>query len=304
LQERVYGAVPPPAIGSSFNRYSAGSRSDPGVWPVNWNRTFHLAPAPGAASRGAALLLHGLTDSPYSLRSIGRAPRRARLRGRRAAAARARHGALGPAQLRVEDMQAAVRSRCATCARVAVRTGRCTRRLLERRGAGRRLHAGGTRRRSAADAGRPRADLARDRRSRSFAAVVGRTQDGALLVPGFERAAWEVIGTEFDPYKYTSFSFTRPARRSASRAGDAASSGAPTAQPLRGFPPVLAFLSTVDSTVKAEAVTDALLERLAPDGHELVLFDVNRYADVQPLLVTDPGPLTQRLRARRSGRTP
>jgi hypothetical protein len=61
---------------------------------------------------------------------------------------------------------------------------------------------------------------------------------------------------------------------------------------------VLAFLSTVDSTVRAEAVTDALLDHLAPDGHELVLFDVNRYSDVQPLLVSDPGPLTARLRAR------
>jgi hypothetical protein len=50
--------------------------------------------------------------------------------------------------------------------------------------------------------------------------------------------------------------------------------------------------------VRAEAVTDALLDHLAPDGHELVLFDVNRYADVQPLLVSDAGPLTARLRAR------
>jgi hypothetical protein len=118
-------------------------------------------------------------------------------------------------------------------------------------------------------------------------------------VPGFERAAWEVIGTEFDPYKYTSFSFhaagetfrlTRALARAIERRADGG--------PLHGFPPVLAFLSTVDSTVKAEAVTDTLLDRLAPDGHELVLFDVNRHADVQALLVDDPGPLTERLRSR------
>jgi hypothetical protein len=60
---------------------------------------------------------------------------------------------------------------------------------------------------------------------------------------------------------------------------------------------VLVFLSAVDATVEAEAVTDVLLEHLAPDGHELVLFDVNRLAAVQPLMVTDPGPLTQRQRA-------
>ena len=40
-----------------------------------------------------------------------------------------------------------------------------------------------------------------------------------------------------------------------------------------------------DLVAQAEAVTDALLDHLAPDGHELVLFDVNRYAHVQPLLV-------------------
>ena len=48
LQRRVYGAVDPGADGWTFNRYSAGSRSDPGVWPVNWNRTFHFQPAAGA----------------------------------------------------------------------------------------------------------------------------------------------------------------------------------------------------------------------------------------------------------------
>ena len=60
---------------------------------------------------------------------------------------------------------------------------------------------------------------------------------------------------------------------------------------------MLAFQSTVDSTVRAEAVVDALLEHLAPGNHELVLFDVNRLAGAQALLVRDPGPLTARLLA-------
>jgi hypothetical protein len=53
----------------------------------------------------------------------------------------------------------------------------------------------------------------------------------------------------------------------------------------------------VDSTVQAPAVVDALLGRLAADGHELVLFDVNRLAVVQPMLVADPAPLTRRMLA-------
>jgi hypothetical protein len=63
------------------------------------------------------------------------------------------------------------------------------------------------------------------------------------------------------------------------------------------MPHILAFVSTVDSTVQASAVTDSLLQRLAPDGHELVLFDVNRFAVVQPMLIADPAPLTRRLLA-------
>jgi hypothetical protein len=53
----------------------------------------------------------------------------------------------------------------------------------------------------------------------------------------------------------------------------------------------------VDSTVRASAVVDALLGRLAPGGHELVLFDINRLSVVQPMLVADPAPLTRRLLA-------
>jgi hypothetical protein len=133
----------------------------------------------------------------------------------------------------------------------------------------------------------------------SALAIVGRIKTGLSSVPGFGRAAWETIGIEFDPYKYTSFSFhaagetlrlTRDIARRIERRADG--------RQLQGFPPVLAFLSTVDSTVRAEAVADVLLEHLAPGNHELVLFDVNRFAPVQALLVNDPGPLTERLRAR------
>ena len=53
---------------SSFNRYTAGSKSDPDIWTPNWNRTFELA-KPDATF--GVLLLHGYSDSPYSLRGFG-----------------------------------------------------------------------------------------------------------------------------------------------------------------------------------------------------------------------------------------
>ena len=128
-------------------------------------------------------------------------------------------------------------------------------------------------------------------------AVVGLVRTGLSSVPGFGRAAWQLIEMEVDPYKYSSFSMHaagethRLTRRVAGGVERHARGGTVT-----GFPPVLAFISTVDSTVRAEATVDALLEHLAPPGHELVLFDVNRLAAAGQLLVRDPGPLTHRLR--------
>jgi hypothetical protein len=130
-------------------------------------------------------------------------------------------------------------------------------------------------------------------------AVVGRFKTGLSSLPGFERAAWESIALEFDPYKYTSFTLhaggeTFRLTRRLGRRLERLSGGAP----LQGFPPTLVFLSTVDSTVKAGAVAATLLDRLAPDGHELVLFDVNRYSGIQELLVVDPGRLTRELESK------
>jgi pimeloyl-ACP methyl ester carboxylesterase len=127
-------------------------------------------------------------------------------------------------------------------------------------------------------------------------AVIGRFRTGLSELPGFGRAAWQVIAAEVDPYKYQSFSFhaagetQRLTSQVGRRLGKLAADGY-----IEGFPPVLVFLSTVDATVKAGAVVDVLLGRLAPAANELVLFDVNRFAVLQSLLVDDPGPLTQQL---------
>ena len=65
LRAKVYDRV---TEKGKLDRYSAGSLSDPTAYPKDWNRTFELVPA---NPKGAALLLHGLSDSPYSLRAIG-----------------------------------------------------------------------------------------------------------------------------------------------------------------------------------------------------------------------------------------
>ena len=297
LQQRVY-RIARPGDAAALNRYSAGSRSDPGVWPVNWNRTFHFRPGPGVEPRGGFLLLHGLTDSPYSMRSIGE-----HLAGRGFEVVGLRlpgHGTApsGLLTFRIEDMQAAVRL--------------VARDLQASVGPGRPLYLGGYSNGGALAVDYALAVLDGEPLPRpaglvllspmigiSPLAIVGRLKTGLSSLPGYERAAWETIGLEFDPYKYTSFSFhaageTYRLTRDLSRRIERLAGGGV----LQDFPPVIVFLSTVDATVQAEAVTDTLLDRLAPGSHELVLYDVNRYAAVQELLVDDPGPLTQRLRSR------
>ena len=49
------------------SRFEAGSPTDPARLDVNWNRTFEM---PAEEPRGAVLMLHGLLDSPYSMRPL------------------------------------------------------------------------------------------------------------------------------------------------------------------------------------------------------------------------------------------
>ena len=52
------------------NRYYAGSPIYPGNFAQDWNRSYILEP--DGPPVGAVVLLHGLTDLPYSLRHIAR----------------------------------------------------------------------------------------------------------------------------------------------------------------------------------------------------------------------------------------
>lgn len=51
----------------------------------------------------------------------------------------------------------------------------------------------------------------------------------------------------------------------------------------------------MDATVPPAALIDRLFRQLAPEGHALVLFDINRHAEAEPFLVSDPEGLTQAL---------
>jgi len=98
------------------------------------------------------------------------------------------------------------------------------------------------------------------------------------------KVAWNDMGPEFEPYKYRSFAVNagdqvyRLTQVIKQRLDALAQSG-----PVAGVPRMLAFQSVADATVSAPAVIDALFQRLASEGHHLVLFDLNRYAEAEEL---------------------
>ncbi len=54
---------------SPLSRYVVGGSQNPAIHERNWNRSFEITPE---SPRGGALLIHGLSDSPYSMRSLAR----------------------------------------------------------------------------------------------------------------------------------------------------------------------------------------------------------------------------------------
>ena len=53
------------------------------------------------------------------------------------------------------------------------------------------------------------------------------------------------------------------------------------------LPPILAFQSAVDATVSTAAVAE-MFERLPDNGSELVMVDINRFAEVEAVLAEEP----------------
>jgi len=290
LDERVVEKTP---TGPDYAlvRFSRGSPADPNRWPRNWNRTFELetdAPA------GGVLLLHGMSDSPYSLRALGEALNRVgylvvglRLPG---------HGTApsGLTSATWQDMAAAVRLGMTH--------------LAERLGE-RPLHIIGY------STGGPLAlDFALEAvekgdrpvpaslvlispaiRVHASSALAG-FKDALSVLPGLGDLAYLAVMGEFDPFNYNSFATNAGAQVSAiTRNVDRRIRGL-SSEAADKLPPILAFKSTVDSTVTTEAIVDDLLMRLTAHGNELVLFDINRNAAIKStLLVSDPAPFTDRL---------
>lgn len=279
----------PPGPGNIINRYARDSMSSPERWDQDWNRSYVLAhPDPVAG----VLMLHGMSDSPYSLRALAE-----RLHGAGVQVVGLRYPGHGTAPSSLtrttwEDMYAAV--------------ALAAQHLQETLGPDKPLYVFGY------STGAPlavelslqalsAADLPEPDGLVLFSPAMGITALAALTpwqarlgrVLGLEKVGWNSIELEYDPFKYRSFPLNAAVQvwRLASHV-DASLASAAEEGRLAQMPPVLSFQSVVDNTIAVPAVVDVLYGRLprkaAGREHALVVYDFNRSTEIEPLLAQDP----------------
>jgi len=264
-----------------LNRYSSQSMIYPEQFSQDWNRSYILRPS--GTPRGAVVLLHGLTDSPYSLRHVAEAYRQ---QGYVAVALRLPgHGTVpaGLTDVDWQDWMAATRLAVREATRLA--------------GVQAPLHLVGFSN-GGALAVKYALDSLSDNRLRRpqqlilLSPMIGVTRFARFagiaglpsIFPAFSKTAWLNIVPEFNPFKYNSFP-VHAARQTylLTQALQKQIVQLSRQQNFSDFPPVLTFQSVMDSTVSTPSVIRGLYHYLPANGSELVLFDINQAVSVSPL---------------------
>jgi alpha-beta hydrolase superfamily lysophospholipase len=267
----------PPGEKLPLSRYTTGSPVNPEKYTRNWNRSFELTPE---NLRGGVLLLHGLTDSPYSMRHLadlfmaqGFYVLCPRMPG---------HGTIPGALINTtwHDWMAVVRM---GARHVRSKTGNNLPFYLVGYSNGGALSI------KYINESLENENLPKPKHVFLLSPMLGvtffaRFSDWHKIfswIPYFEKFRWLDIYPEYDPFKYNSFpkaagEQTFLLTREISKELDhLARSGK-----ISGLPPLLTFQSLVDATVLTQAIVDNLYNKLSPDNNELVFFDVNRLSEV------------------------
>ncbi len=286
LNEEVYARIAN-TDRTPFNRYNSGSLSDPEQQTQNWNRSYELAVD---KPRAGVLMIHGMSDSPYSLRALAQSLNRA---GAYVVGLRVPGHGTAPSGLTTvtrEDMTTAVQ--------IAFR-------YVAARANGQPVHIVGYSNGGAlatnyvleaiTDGALPKVDsiaLISPEIGLTKVAVLAKWQERLGHLTGLEKLQWNGLLPEYDPYKYGSFAINagnvayQMTLLIQKRLDELQKSGK-----LIDTPPILAFSSIVDATVFAPALIEGLFDRLLPGQHELVLFDINRRIEIGQMLKWNPSTM-------------
>ena len=291
IDEQVYATVGP-HNSERFNRYNKQGQAFAGSDGMAWNRSFVIdTPNPV----GGILLLHGASDSPYSVKALAET---FASHGLYVAVFRMPgHGTIpaGLQTVELEDWQAIARSGM--------------QHVAEKVGPGVPVYFGGYSAGAALaidyalDAAFDDELLMPDRLflySPSIAITpFARFSDWDLAlasIPYFQKFAWMEIETEYDPYKYNSFP-KNGGYLAFQLSENIVSKMAKlnNAEDEALLPPIIAFQSLVDSTVRTDALIYNVFDQLPENGHQLVLFDINRSEIIQHFIIDSERDLLDEL---------
>lgn len=255
-----------------INRYTKNSFSDPKRWDKAWNKTFEL---PVDNPKMGVLLLHGMSDSPYSLHAQAEYLHKhgvwvvaMRMPG---------HGTIpsGLINLKWQDMAAVVK----------IGMDRLSQKIGEKP-----IHIMGYST-GAALALNYTLSALKDTNltlpsslifyspaigvSKAAPLAIWQSHLGHFLrLPKLE---WNVINPEYDPFKYGSFAVNAADQvyRISKEVQKQFDSYNTYKKNKKTFPPVLSFASIVDRTITVSDIVNNLYVRLPEGNHTLVLFDIN-----------------------------
>ena len=269
LDQKIIATLPKEKQ-SQINRYTKNSLSNPKRWPQNWNKSFEM---PVDDPKMAVLLIHGMSDSPYSLHTQAEYLHKQgvyvvgiRLPG---------HGTIPSGLLDAswEDMAAVVK--------IAMQH-------LKEKVPHKPIQIIGY------STGAPLAlhytmealknhSLPQPEKLIFYSPAIGVSpaakfavlQKWTGILLNSDKLAWNAVLPEYDPFKYGSFSIN---------AADQVYQLCKTVQKefdnlketqKKNFPSVLAFASIVDATVSIPDIITGLYERLPQKDNTLLLFDIN-----------------------------
>jgi esterase/lipase len=280
-EDRIFGELDALIAGpwacqspGTYSRYHEDSVCNPAtLFDHNWNRSLVMeAPNP----IGGVLLLHGLSDSPYSLRVLGE---RLHAEGYTVVWLRIPGHGTSPnalANVSWKDWTAAVK--VAVCG------------LRDLLPDGTPLVLGGYSNGGALsvhyalsslnDTALPKVNaivLFSPMLGINPIAKMTRLYHMVAMVSGNQKAQWSSINAEIDPFKYSSWPMNGNVQAwSVTQAVERMLVALEKSGRMNEMPPVLAMQSVVDSTVVVPKLITVLFDRLKSESNELFLFDINR----------------------------